>query len=236
MGALANLGYTISDQTVGNILKRHGIPPAPERKRAVTWREFIRCRMAVLLATDFFTSEMWSRFKLTIAYLFCFIHCARQHVQSMGSLLYQWTQKMGSCALFALPIHPQMQRLIGQPGHPHPTATDRGGRQRVARRARVGLHHVSTRLVAAAFLALGPSLIGWSLIEILSRSLFALARPWAPVIAAVIPVLINIALTMRIGSFRPEFLGLGATVGLVAGFVVLFVVAHSNRKRWLDEG
>ena len=29
VGALANLGYTISDQTVGNILKRHGIAPAP---------------------------------------------------------------------------------------------------------------------------------------------------------------------------------------------------------------
>jgi putative transposase len=29
VGALANLGYTISDQTVGNILKRHGIPPGP---------------------------------------------------------------------------------------------------------------------------------------------------------------------------------------------------------------
>jgi putative transposase len=32
-GALANLGYTISDQTVGNILKHHGIPPAPEVRR-----------------------------------------------------------------------------------------------------------------------------------------------------------------------------------------------------------
>ena len=38
----------------------------------------------------------------------------------------------------------------------------------------------STRLVASAFLALGPSLIGWSLIEILARSLFALDRPWPP--------------------------------------------------------
>jgi putative transposase len=27
VGALLNLGYRISDQTVGNILKRHGIPP-----------------------------------------------------------------------------------------------------------------------------------------------------------------------------------------------------------------
>ena len=32
-GALAPLGYTLSDQTVGNILKRHGIPPhQPARK------------------------------------------------------------------------------------------------------------------------------------------------------------------------------------------------------------
>ena len=45
----------------------------------------------------------------------------------------------------------------------------------------------STRLVASAFLALGPSLIGWSLMEILARSLFALDRPWPPVIAAVHP-------------------------------------------------
>jgi putative transposase len=34
--ALTNLGYTVSDQTVGNILKRHGIPPAPERKTTPT--------------------------------------------------------------------------------------------------------------------------------------------------------------------------------------------------------
>ena len=45
VGALANLGYTISDQTVGNILKRHGLPPAPERKTTTTWKEFIRTHM-----------------------------------------------------------------------------------------------------------------------------------------------------------------------------------------------
>jgi len=32
VGALANLGYVISDQTVGNILQHLGVPPAPERK------------------------------------------------------------------------------------------------------------------------------------------------------------------------------------------------------------
>src|SRR6266436_891328 len=40
VGALANLGYTISDQTAGNILKRHGLPPAPKRKMITTWTEF----------------------------------------------------------------------------------------------------------------------------------------------------------------------------------------------------
>ena len=41
-GALANIGHAVSDQTVGNILRRHGIPPAPERKKTTTWRDFIR--------------------------------------------------------------------------------------------------------------------------------------------------------------------------------------------------
>jgi hypothetical protein len=52
VGALANLGYTISDQTVGNILKRHGLAPAPERRTTTTWKEFIRTHMEVLVATE----------------------------------------------------------------------------------------------------------------------------------------------------------------------------------------
>src|SRR5215470_7730841 len=83
-GALANLGYRISDQTVGNILKRHSIPPAPERTKTVTWREFIRIHMDVLGATDFFNSEMWSGFGLLIAALLCCIHFGRQHVNAVG--------------------------------------------------------------------------------------------------------------------------------------------------------
>ena len=58
VGALANLGYHVSDQTVGNVLRRHGIPPAPERRRTTTWAEFIRIHLALLAATDFFTVEL----------------------------------------------------------------------------------------------------------------------------------------------------------------------------------
>jgi transposase len=39
-GAIANLGHRISDTTVGNILKQHGIEPAPERRRKTTWKQF----------------------------------------------------------------------------------------------------------------------------------------------------------------------------------------------------
>lgn len=51
VGALANLGYTLSDQTVGNILKRHGLPSAPERKTTTTWKEFIRIENTTALST-----------------------------------------------------------------------------------------------------------------------------------------------------------------------------------------
>jgi hypothetical protein len=60
VGALANLGYTLSDQTVGDILKRHGLQLAPERKKTTTWKEFIRSHLDVLVATDFFTTEVWT--------------------------------------------------------------------------------------------------------------------------------------------------------------------------------
>src|SRR5881296_2289890 len=60
VGALANLGLSVSAQTVGNVLKRHGMAPAPERKTTTTWKEFIRTHMDVLVATDFFTAEVWT--------------------------------------------------------------------------------------------------------------------------------------------------------------------------------
>src|ERR1700758_338243 len=51
VGALANLGHRLSDQTVGNILRRHDIPPAPKRKQTTSWKDFSRAHKAVLAAT-----------------------------------------------------------------------------------------------------------------------------------------------------------------------------------------
>jgi putative transposase len=84
VGALANLGYTISDQTVGNILKRRGIPPAPERKTTTTWKEFIRTPMDALVATDFFTAEVWTWCGLVTYYILFFIHLNSRKVYVAG--------------------------------------------------------------------------------------------------------------------------------------------------------
>jgi putative transposase len=83
-GALAHLGYTISDQTVGNILKRHGISPAPERQKTTTWHEFIRTHMDVLVATDFFTTEVWTWCGLVTYYVLFFIRIATREVHITG--------------------------------------------------------------------------------------------------------------------------------------------------------
>ena len=58
-GALANLGHTIAPNTVKNILKRHGIEPAPERRKRTSWHIFLKTHWELLAATDFFTVEVW---------------------------------------------------------------------------------------------------------------------------------------------------------------------------------
>ena len=83
-GALVDLGYKISDQTVGNILKRRGIPTAPNRKKTTTWREFIRIHMNVLWAIDFFSTEVWTLGGLVTFYVLFFIKYDTRQVHVAG--------------------------------------------------------------------------------------------------------------------------------------------------------
>jgi hypothetical protein len=70
VGALVNLGHEVSDQTVGNVLRRHGIPPAPERKRRTTWAEFIRIHLVLLAGTDISAAKVLMRGLVTCYVLF----------------------------------------------------------------------------------------------------------------------------------------------------------------------
>src|ERR1700681_4323489 len=87
-GALANLGYEISDQTVGNVLRRHGLPPAPKRKRTTTWASFVRTHLALLAGTDFFTAEVLTLRGLVTYYVLFFIHLESRRVDIAGITIH----------------------------------------------------------------------------------------------------------------------------------------------------
>jgi putative transposase len=135
VGALANLGYDLSDQTVGNILKRHGVPPAPERKKTTTWREFVHIHMHILMATDFFTAEVWSWCRLVSAVLLLLcLPFGRCKVQIVGMAVYlntrcsvwhvdaeRWVRWVIETALARLlPWHTHVQRLVLVEFAPYP--------------------------------------------------------------------------------------------------------------------
>src|SRR5205807_9911689 len=84
VGALANLGHRVSDQTVGNVLRRHGIAPAPKRKHTTRWRDFIRAHMNVLAGTDFFTVEVLTLKGLVTYYVLFFIQLETRRVCLAG--------------------------------------------------------------------------------------------------------------------------------------------------------
>jgi putative transposase len=84
-GALANLGHTLSDATVGNILKGHGIEPAPDRKRQTTWQTFLQAHWDVLAAIDFTTVEVWTKNGLVTFYLLFVLELATRRVHFAGS-------------------------------------------------------------------------------------------------------------------------------------------------------
>jgi putative peptidoglycan lipid II flippase len=92
----------------------------------------------------------------------------------------------------------------------------------------------STRLVAAVFLGIAPSLIGWALLDLIARCFFALNRPRLPVIAAFIPITVNLAVTSLLRAegklTNPAALGAGASIGLFIGFAALFAMIHLRRQ------
>ena len=82
--ALSNLGYEISDTTVGNILRANGIEPAPERKRQTTWKTFMKAHWDVLGAIDFTTIEVWTKGGLVTFYLLFVMEVGTRRVHFAG--------------------------------------------------------------------------------------------------------------------------------------------------------
>jgi putative transposase len=83
-GALANLGYQVGRGSIANILKEHGLEPAPERKRNTTWKEFLTQHREVIVAADFFTIEAWTRAGLTRFLVLFLIDLSTRRVEIAG--------------------------------------------------------------------------------------------------------------------------------------------------------
>lgn len=85
-GALANLDHHVSRGTIANILRQRGIEPAPERQKRTTWQEFLTSHREVLVATDFFTVEVWTAVGLTRFAVLFVIDLATRRVEIAGIL------------------------------------------------------------------------------------------------------------------------------------------------------
>ena len=83
-GALANLGHRVARGAIANILKQHGIEPAPERLKKSTWREFLQAHWEVLAAADFFTVEVWTRSGLVRFVVLFVIELSTRRVEIAG--------------------------------------------------------------------------------------------------------------------------------------------------------
>jgi transposase InsO family protein len=101
VGALANLGHRLSDQTVGNILRRHGIAPAPKRSQITTWKDFLATHMNVLAGCDFFTVEVLSWRGLVTYYVLFFLQLESRRVIVAGITRHpdqEWMEQIGRSA------------------------------------------------------------------------------------------------------------------------------------------
>jgi putative transposase len=80
-GELLGLGYRVGASTVRRVLKRLGIPPAPNRSRS-TWRQFLRTQASTMLACDFFHVDC--AVTLQRVYAFFVIEVSTRHVHILG--------------------------------------------------------------------------------------------------------------------------------------------------------
>ena len=83
-GQLKYLGYKVSPKTIANVLKKAGIEPQPDRKKKVTWKEFVRTHWHSLTAIDFFSCEVYTIKGLTRYMVLVAIDYATRKVEIVG--------------------------------------------------------------------------------------------------------------------------------------------------------
>src|SRR5499426_888701 len=98
-GALANLGHRLDKITVRNILRRHHMDPAPQRRKAgMSWQQFLKIHWDVLAATDFFTVEVATWHGLVTYYVLVVMELSTRRVHMAGITPHPTDAFMTQCA------------------------------------------------------------------------------------------------------------------------------------------
>ena len=98
-GALANLGHRIDKLTVRNILRRHHLEPAPQRRQGgMSWAQFLKRHWEVLAATDFFTVEGATWHGLVTYDVLVVMELATRRVEIAGITPHPTAAFMQQCA------------------------------------------------------------------------------------------------------------------------------------------
>jgi transposase InsO family protein len=98
-GALANLGHCIDKITVRNILRRHHLEPAPQRRKGGrSWGQFLKTHWEVLAATDFFTVEVATWHGLVTFSVLFVMELATRRVHIAGITPHPTAAFMQQCA------------------------------------------------------------------------------------------------------------------------------------------
>jgi putative transposase len=98
-GALVNLGHTIDKMTVRNILRRHHLEPAPQRRKAgMSWAKFLKMHWEVRAATDFFTVEVATWHGVVTSSVLFVMELATRRVQIAGITPHPTDAFMQQCA------------------------------------------------------------------------------------------------------------------------------------------
>jgi transposase InsO family protein len=98
VGAMKNLGHEVGRNTVKRMLAEAGISPAPERRRCMSWKTFLRAHWEAIAAADFFTVEVLTLHGLTRYFVFFVIELKTRRVEIAG-IVHQpdgeWMMQVG---------------------------------------------------------------------------------------------------------------------------------------------
>jgi len=93
-GELAALGVKVAASTVWEILREHGVAPAPARQ-STTWADFLRSQADGLLACDFFETRTLTGARL---YVFAVIEHTTRRIRILGAAAHPtagWVVQLG---------------------------------------------------------------------------------------------------------------------------------------------